>query len=99
MLSHTTQMRFEETYPELYILFGTDFFVGTDFGLTDAEVLAEFRAYANAAKVALVRAEMSCLLAAAVSDWQEAAHQAWRYFATPAEIRDWLVQINEALAV
>ena len=33
-------MTFKETYPALYILFGTCFFVGTDFDLTDAEVLA-----------------------------------------------------------
>jgi hypothetical protein len=92
-------MKFEETYPELYILFGACFFVGTDFDLTDAEVLADFRAYASAAELAQVRAEMSRLLAAAASDWQEAAHQAWRYFATPAEIQDWLVLINKALLV
>ena len=49
--------------------------------------------------VAQVRAEMSRLLAAESADWEEAAHQAWRYFATPAEIRDWLVLINKALLI
>jgi hypothetical protein len=97
MPSPATRISFEETYPALYILFGTNFFVGTDFHLTDAEVLADFRAYASAAEVALVRAEMNQLLAAESIDWEEAAHQAWRYFATPAEILDWLVLINNAL--
>jgi len=73
------------------------FFVGAEDGLTDTEVLADFRAYVSATEVALVRTEMSQLLAAESTDWEEAAHQAWRYFATPAKIRDWLVLINKAL--
>jgi hypothetical protein len=97
MSSPATRIRFAETYPALYILFGTNFFVGAEDGLTDAEVLADFRAYVSATEVALVRTEMSQLLAAESTDWEEAAHQAWRYFATPAEIRDWLVLINKAL--
>jgi hypothetical protein len=99
MPSPATRRRFEETYPALYVLFGACFFVGTDFDLTDAEVLADFRAYASAAEVAQVRAEMSRLLAAESTDWEEAAHQAWRYFATLAEIRDWLVLINKVLLI
>jgi hypothetical protein len=97
MRSPATRIRFEETYPALYILFGACFFVGTDFDLPDAEVLADFRTSVSAADLAQTRAEMSRLLAAESTDWEEAAHQAWRYFATPTEIRDWLVLINEAL--
>lgn len=99
MQSPATRIRFEEAYPALYILFGTCFFVGTDFDLTDTQVLTDFRAYASAAEVAQVRAEMSRLLAAESTDWEEAAHQAWRYFATPADIHYWLVLINKALLI
>ena len=91
-------MTFEERYPELWILLGTCFCVGSDDGLSDEEVLTDFRAYASATQVSRAQAELTRLVAAASSDWQHAAHEAWRYFATPAEIRDWLTRINEALA-
>jgi hypothetical protein len=92
-------MTFQECYPALWILFGACFFVGSDEGLSDEEVLEDFRAHASAAEVAQARTELTRLIEAASSDWQQAAYQAWRYFATPAEIRTWLVQISEALAV
>jgi hypothetical protein len=98
-LGPSYSMTFEEQYPKLWILFGTCFFVGVEDGLSDEEVLAEFRTYASVAQVSRAQAELTRLVAAASSDWQQAAHEAWRYFATLAEIRDWLVRINGALAV
>jgi hypothetical protein len=92
-------MTFQEQYPELWILFGTNFFVGGEEGLSDEEVLAEFRVYASVAQVVRAQTELTRLVAADSIAWQQAAHEAWRYFATPAEIRCWLVSVNQALAV
>jgi hypothetical protein len=91
-------MTFQECYPALWTLFGACFFVGSDEGLSDEEVLEEFLTHTGATEVVQARTELTRLIEADSSDWQEAAYQAWRYFETPAEIRTWLVQISEALA-
>lgn len=91
-------MAFKENYPHLYILLGTCFFVGAEEGLTDEEVLAEYRSSVSAEELALAYAEMTRILAADASDWKQAAHEAWRYFAEPEEIQNWLLLIKAALA-
>jgi hypothetical protein len=92
-------MKFEETYPLLWILFGAYFFAGVAAGLTDEEVLEDYRADASGEKITLAQAEMTSLLGAAVSDWLQAASEANRYFATLQENIDWLNMIKGALEV
>jgi hypothetical protein len=91
-------MKFEENYPHLYILFGACFFVGAEEGLTDEEVLADYRSSVSAEELALTHAEMTHLLAADASDWKQAAYEAWRYFANLEENFNWLLMIKAALA-